>query len=101
VQTPKPLAFAALGAVLAVAAYGNVPPPPGLKQPAPPAPPAVQAWEYKFLPLSYGNVGADEKTLNALGADGWQVIESVVTGTTAAGAGMSYDSRLVLRRPKR
>lgn len=97
-QSLKPLGFAALGAVLAVAAYGNVPPPPGLKQPAAPAPPAVQAWEYTVRSVGYVDQVGEEKQLNALTADGWEVFH---VAETARGGNVANELRFVLRRPKR
>jgi hypothetical protein len=67
--------------------------------PAQPAPKAVQ-FDYKFLSLTHANVANDEKNLNDLAAEGWEV----VTGTTQArvtNASPASDARLVLKRPKR
>lgn len=89
--------FAALSLAVGVAAYGNVPPPP---QP-PPAPPRNAAWEYKFLSVTYGGIPIDEKALNDLGAEGWEVVESVAALRGSGTVPMQTDARLVLRRPKR
>ena len=66
--TLKPVAFAVLGAVIATAAFGNVPPPPAppkaIPQPAP-------AWEYR---VHVGNTHATE--LNKIGAEGWELATS-------------------------
>lgn len=91
--------LAALSLAVGVVAYGNVPPPP----PGPPQPPRAvpAAWEYKFVAITYGGVPIDEKALNDLGADGWEVVESVAAVRGGGAGPMQTDSRLVLRRPKR
>lgn len=66
--TLKPVAFAVLGAVVATAAFGNVPPPPPPPKAALPAP---QAWEYRV----YAGF-ADAAEFNKLGADGWELATS-------------------------
>ena len=64
----KPVAFAVLGAVIATAAFGNVPPPPpppkALPQPAP-------AWEYRVY---VGSTDAAE--LTKYGVEGWELATS-------------------------
>lgn len=71
--TLKPVAFAVLGAVIATAAFGNVPPPP---QPPPrPLPQPAPAWEYRVY------VGPTDATeLTKIGAEGWELATSYTTG---------------------
>lgn len=66
-NTLKPVAFAVLGAVIATAAFGNVPPPP----PPPVAKAAPAGWEYRT------HTGfADPNEFNKLGAEGWELATS-------------------------
>ncbi len=64
----KPVVFAVLGAVIATAAFGNVPPPP---QPPRPVPPPAPAWEYRVF---VGSTDAAE--LTKIGAEGWELATS-------------------------
>jgi hypothetical protein len=68
-NTLKPVAFAVLGAVIATAAFGNVPPPP----PPPGAGAAPAAWEYR---THEGFTNAND--FNKLGAEGWELATSYI-----------------------
>jgi hypothetical protein len=82
----KPLAFAAAFAVALAGGLGLA------QQPSPVGGPvAPPRWEFHVLVMTQFP-GEDEKKLNALGAEGWEVSQAV---------NHRNDARVILRRPKR
>jgi hypothetical protein len=67
--------------------------------PAQPAPKAVP-YEYKFFPLTHGGLPQDEEQLNKLAGEGWEVVVGTAS-PRVMGVSPSYDTRFVLKRPKR
>lgn len=64
------------------------------------APPTT--WEYKMMPLMYslGDGTEDERNLNDLGADGWEVVAGVTEGSGRNAPGPATP-RVILKRAKR
>jgi hypothetical protein len=94
-KSATPAALVLLAAAVAWVGFGG--PSSAPAQPAP-APPAL--WEYKVLPVTFGNVTGDEKVLNDLGAAGWEVVETAST-SRGGGGSLQTDARVILKRAKR
>jgi hypothetical protein len=91
---PTPAAIVVLAAVVALVGFAGFSPVPAQLASK------AALYEYKFLPLTQGNVQHDEKNLNEAVADGWEVVVS--TSSVKGGNGpVSQDTRLVLKRAKR
>jgi hypothetical protein len=70
-------AVAAVGLVVAVAAYGNAPPP--QPPPLPATPRSALQWEYKVV-----NGRPSEADFNRLGVEGWELTTSYSEGVGLA-----------------